>query len=134
MRVTHYDTLGVRRDATEPQIRRAYHKLVRQFHPDKLVRVDPSAAAEAGDRMRAVNAAWQVLGNSRRRRQYDRELEFYDTVTRPVPKPRAPRDDDHLFPPDPGPVDWRLKVVRALPYAVVLGVLFAIFVFTAYAR
>jgi curved DNA-binding protein CbpA len=59
----HYETLGVRRDATAAEIRRAYRRLARRFHPD----VVPSAGAD----MAAVNEAWRTLGDPGRRAAYD---------------------------------------------------------------
>jgi molecular chaperone DnaJ len=62
-----YDTLNVRRGATQPEIRRAYQKLARQLHPD-LNPGDPVAA----ERFRAVLRAFEVLSDPQRRGQYDR--------------------------------------------------------------
>ena len=62
----YYDSLGVRRDATEEDIRRAFRKKAMEFHPDR--NKDPSA----GEHFREVNEAYQVLGDPERRRQYDR--------------------------------------------------------------
>lgn len=63
---SHYDVLGVSPDAKPDAIRRAYLRQARRWHPDR-----PSGDAE---QMRAVNEAWQVLGNIRSRAAYDRSL------------------------------------------------------------
>lgn len=68
---THYDVLGVRPDATQDQIRRAYHALARRHHPDTQPDAEPAEAREAGLAMAAVNDAWEVLGDPTRRRAYD---------------------------------------------------------------
>jgi hypothetical protein len=68
---THYDVLGVRPDATQDEIRRAYHSLARRHHPDTQPDAEPSAARESGLAMAAVNDAWEVLGDPARRRDYD---------------------------------------------------------------
>ncbi len=62
-----YEVLGIRRDATPAQIRRAYQKHARRLHPD-LNPGDPIAA----ERFREVLGAFEVLADPRRRGQYDR--------------------------------------------------------------
>ncbi len=66
---TLYDILGVKKDATEEQIKKAYRKLVRSYHPD--VSDDPKADEMASK----VNAAYQVLKDKEKRAQYDAMLE-----------------------------------------------------------
>jgi hypothetical protein len=72
--VTHYEVLGVSPDASEEDLRRAYLRLARRFHPDRHVGGDARAAADAEARMRRINAAWQVLGSATSRAEYDRSL------------------------------------------------------------
>jgi molecular chaperone DnaJ len=62
-----YDILGVRRDATAAEVRRAYQKRARQLHPD-LNPGDPVAA----ERFRNVSRAFDVLSDPKRRAEYDR--------------------------------------------------------------
>ncbi len=63
----HYETLGVSRDATDEEIKRAYKKLARKHHPD----VNPGeSAAEA--RFKEIGAAYEVLSDRERRARYDR--------------------------------------------------------------
>lgn len=61
----HYGSLGVARDASDEQIKKAYRKLARELHPD----VNP--AAEAQERFKAVTHAYEVLSDADSRRQYD---------------------------------------------------------------
>ena len=61
----HYEVLGVARDASEDQIKKAYRKLARELHPD----VNP--APEAQERFKSVTHAYEVLSDSDARRNYD---------------------------------------------------------------
>src|SRR5690348_6851915 len=63
----HYEVLGVARDASEADIKKAYRKLARQYHPD---RNPGDKQAEA--RFKEVQEAYDVLGDKNKRTQYDR--------------------------------------------------------------
>jgi hypothetical protein len=62
----YYATLGVPRAASADQIRRAYRKLARQHHPD----FNPGSLS-AEERFKHLQEAYEVLRNSKARRQYD---------------------------------------------------------------
>jgi molecular chaperone DnaJ len=62
----YYEVLGVGRDATEQEIKRAFRGLARELHPDV------SEAPDAQERFREVAEAYQVLSNSETRELYDR--------------------------------------------------------------
>ncbi len=62
----YYEVLGVGRTATADEIRRAYRKMARQYHPD----VSREDGAE--DRFKEVNEAYEVLADENRRAAYDR--------------------------------------------------------------
>ena len=63
---TPYETLGVAKNASPEEIKKAYRKLVRQHHPDRNPGDD---AAEA--RFKEVQAAYDLLSNPEKRKQYD---------------------------------------------------------------
>ena len=67
-----YETLGVKRDASVEDIRKAYRKLAKKHHPD----INPGNKA-AEDRFKAVSAAYEVLSDPKRRAEYD---EFGDAA------------------------------------------------------
>jgi curved DNA-binding protein len=62
----YYETLGVSRDATADEIRSAYRKLARQYHPD--VNKEPGAE----DRFKEIAEAYEVLRDPEKRERYDR--------------------------------------------------------------
>lgn len=62
-----YDLLGVARDASPDQVKRAYRRLAKKHHPD---RNQGDKGAEA--RFKEVQAAYEVLGDPQRRAQFDR--------------------------------------------------------------
>jgi molecular chaperone DnaJ len=61
----HYEALGVTRDATEDQIKKAYRRLARELHPDV------NDAPEAQERFKTVTHAYEVLSDAEERRRYD---------------------------------------------------------------
>ena len=61
-----YDVLGVNRDASESQIRRAFRKLAREYHPDV------SREPDAETKFKQINEAYEVLRDDEKRQMYDR--------------------------------------------------------------
>ena len=61
----YYQILGVPRDASPEQIKQAYRRLARQYHPDV------NKSAEAAEKFKQINEAYQVLSDPEKRRAYD---------------------------------------------------------------
>jgi len=61
----YYETLGVKRDASEAEIKSAYRKLARKYHPDV------NKTKEAEEKFKEINEAYEVLGDKQKRSRYD---------------------------------------------------------------
>ncbi|GAA1348413.1 molecular chaperone DnaJ [Falsarthrobacter nasiphocae] len=64
--MSHYETLGVAQDASDEEIKRAYKKLARKYHPD----INPGE--DAAEQFKKVSHAYEVLSDRERRANYDR--------------------------------------------------------------
>jgi curved DNA-binding protein len=63
----YYEVLGVKREATVEQIRQAFRKLARKYHPD----VNPGDKS-AEEKFKEINEAYEVLSDTEKRKRYDR--------------------------------------------------------------
>lgn len=60
-----YETLGISKGASSDEIKKAYRKLARQYHPD--INKEPGAE----EKFKEINAAYEILSDETKRRQYD---------------------------------------------------------------
>ena len=61
----YYEILGVKRESTEAEIKSAYRKLARKYHPDV------NKTKEAEEKFKEINEAYEVLGDKDKRKRYD---------------------------------------------------------------
>src|SRR2546421_12244683 len=66
-RPDYYKTLGVGKNASEEEIKKAYRKLARQYHPDRN-----AGDKKAEERFKEISQAHDVLSDPDKRKQYDR--------------------------------------------------------------
>lgn len=77
MKKDYYEILGVSRTADAPAIKKAYRRLAKKYHPDSN-----EGNAYAAEKFKEVNEAYDVLGDEKKRKLYDRygEAAFDETA------------------------------------------------------
>lgn len=83
--MTHYDTLGVAKDADKSELKKALRKLAMKYHPDNIATGDE-------EKMIEVNAAYETLSNPQERAAYDAELISETSGDKPQFKPQESTD------------------------------------------
>lgn len=66
----HYETLNIDRNASQAEIKQAYRRLVKLFHPDV------NQEATDSEKIIRINAAYEVLSDTQSRQSYDRQLHY----------------------------------------------------------
>ena len=61
----YYDVLGVKRNASDEELKRSFRKLALQYHPDR------NQKADATEKFKEINEAYQILSDSQKRTDYD---------------------------------------------------------------
>jgi len=63
----YYKVLGISKDASEAEVKKAFRSLARQYHPDK------NKADDAEEKFREIAEAYEVLSDSKKRKEYDNQ-------------------------------------------------------------
>lgn len=95
----YYAILGVKQSDSDAVIKKAYRKLAKKYHPDN----DPSEQAK--EKMIDVSKAWEILGNKKKREQYDMELSGtkaddpkpFTAKKHTVPEPGRPMTQEDFY-------------------------------------
>ena len=94
MAKSYFTILGISPTATADEIRSAYRRLVKEFHPDYY--------AGDSETFRDIQEAYYVLGNVRRRREYERKISKV-SLMRPLGRTRYPEPEPLI--PEERPID-----------------------------
>lgn len=76
----YYQVLGVARDASQEEIKKAFRGLALQHHPDR----NPHNQKESEQKFKEINEAYEVLGDGARRQRYEYLVTFSSYAHRPV--------------------------------------------------
>ena len=83
-----YKTLGIMRDATEDEIKRAYKKLALKYHPDRNSNKSESEREIANTKFKEIGEAYEILSDPEKKRRYDQGVEIED-IDNPHAGPRG---------------------------------------------
>lgn len=81
----YYALLGIRRDASQAEIKSAYRRLARELHPD--VNPDP----DTQEKFKEITQAYEVLGDAEKRQMYDMGGDPFAARARPASAASAGR-------------------------------------------
>ena len=96
MNKDYYKILGVEKNASEDDIKKAYRKLVMKWHPDRHVNDGEKEKKEAEEKFKEIAEAYDVLSDKEKRAQYD----------------NPPRNDWESFFEGMNPFKRKLKVLK----------------------
>lgn len=86
--MTYYDILEIPTTATKAQIKAAYLKLAKEFHPDKSAGVSPAVRKLVEEKFKDIQEAFEIL--SKHRSEYDNQLRSVAPPSPPPPSPPPP--------------------------------------------
>ena len=95
MAKSYFAILGISPTATADEIRSAYRRLVKEFHPDYY--------AGGSETFRDIQEAYSVLGNTRRRREYEQKHQKSVAKKAPLRRPSYPEPEPLI--PEERPID-----------------------------
>ena len=89
----YYQILGVSREASAQDVKKAFRRLALRYHPDR----NPDNPKQAEEKFKEINEAYQVLSDEQKRQQYDRLINWpgysrRTTVINNIPSNRADLD------------------------------------------
>ena len=123
-----YEILEVHESASPEQIRSAYLKMAREYHPDRIPEHLTKLRADAEDKFKQMQEAWAVLGDPAKRRRYDLAERRQAVPTSPSPPPSRPTHAPatregilDLLRRRQGVAKWALLVLIATLVLVVVG-------------
>ena len=67
----YYEVLGVDKNASENDIKKAYRKAAMKYHPDKFANATDAEKKDAEEKFKEINEAYQVLSDNEKKQQYD---------------------------------------------------------------
>ncbi|HMO02056.1 MAG TPA: DnaJ domain-containing protein [Oligoflexia bacterium] len=78
LQLDYYQALGIKRSASKEDIRKAYRKLARQYHPDLISSFKTSAVKikKLEDQFNIITTAYEILGNPEKRASYDAKFKI----------------------------------------------------------
>ena len=71
MAKNYYDILGINKNASQDEIKKAYRKLSKEYHPDRKARASEEEKQEAEAKFKEVNEAYSVLSDEEKKNMYD---------------------------------------------------------------
>ncbi|MGB0894080.1 MAG: J domain-containing protein [Parashewanella sp.] len=72
--INHFSVLGIKPNAKDNEIKRAYKRLSNKYHPDKLLNANEDEKAQAAETLHRIQAAYDILSNPKSRNAFVRDF------------------------------------------------------------